>query len=93
MVVDIQPRLMAVAMAVLVAVALPARAELQWENDLEKAKQVAAEQHKDLFINFTGTSWCQSCMELEREILSTDDAAAKRHGDFAFVGRVSEIRR
>ncbi len=57
---------------VLFASASVARAELSWLDDLEKAKVVAAEQHKDLFINFTGTSWCEHCMELERETLSTD---------------------
>lgn len=52
-----------------------AAAELPWMDDLEKAKKVAAEQHKDLLINFTSTSWCSWCVRLEREILSADEFA------------------
>ncbi len=45
---------------------------LTWLDDLEHAKQAAAREHKDLLINFTGTTWCQACMALECEVLSTE---------------------
>lgn len=48
----------------------PTAEQVRWLTDLEQAKQVAAAEGKDLFINFTGLSWCGPCMELEYEVLN-----------------------
>lgn len=46
-----------------------------WLTDLEQAKQVAAAEDKDLFILFTGSTWCSPCVVLERELLTTAEFA------------------
>jgi protein disulfide-isomerase len=57
---------------------------VEWLNDLEKAKQVAAKNGKDLLIVFTGSTWCGWCMELEREVFATDKFAPAAK-DFVLV--------
>ncbi len=42
-----------------------------WVNDLSKAKALAAEQKKDIFLDFTGSDWCGWCQKLEAEVFST----------------------
>jgi tetratricopeptide (TPR) repeat protein len=44
---------------------------IHWLTNLDEAKRVAAAEGKDLFINFTGLSWCGPCMQLEYEVLTT----------------------
>ena len=46
-----------------------------WMTDLDRAKQVAAKEEKDLLINFTAISSCGACERLEREVLTTDEFA------------------
>ncbi|MFN0130528.1 MAG: thioredoxin family protein [Verrucomicrobiales bacterium] len=50
-----------------------------WMNDWEAAKKQAAEQKKDLLIDFTGSDWCGWCIKLDKEVFSEDafKAAAK----------------
>lgn len=50
-----------------------------WMNDWEAAKKLAAEQKKDLLIDFTGSDWCGWCIKLDKEVFSEDafKAAAK----------------
>jgi thiol:disulfide interchange protein len=57
---------------------------VQWLTDLEQAKQVAAKNGKDLLIDFTGSTWCGWCMELEREVFATDEFAPAAK-DFVLV--------
>ena len=40
-------------------------------NQLEKAAQIAKEQNKLIFMNFSGSDWCRSCMVLKQSILNT----------------------
>jgi Thioredoxin-like len=47
----------------------------KWMTDLDRAKEVAAKEGKDLLINFTGLAWCGNCERLEREVLTTDKFA------------------
>lgn len=58
--------------------------EPTWHENLDKAQSIAAEQGKDLFINFTGTSWCAHCKDLEIEILR-DPAFAEAVESFVLV--------
>ena len=44
---------------------LPAK---EWETDLDKAKQLAADQHKLILLNFSGSDWCGPCIRLHSEI-------------------------
>jgi protein disulfide-isomerase len=47
--------------------------ELYWFTDYEKAKALAKEQSKPLFLYFTGSDWCSWCKKTDREILSTKE--------------------
>ena len=48
----------------------PARGELNWLTDFQKAQQQAKTDHKLLLINFTGSDWCPWCVRLHREVFS-----------------------
>jgi hypothetical protein len=54
-----------------------------WMTDLDRAKQVAAKEGKDLLINFTGLEWCGNCTKLE-EVVTTDGFAPAAN-DFVLV--------
>lgn len=42
-------------------------------NQLEKAAQIAKEENKLIFMNFSGSDWCRSCMILKKSILDTPE--------------------
>lgn len=44
-----------------------------WYTNIEKAKEIAAETHKSIFVDFTGSDWCVWCTKIDEEILSTDE--------------------
>ncbi len=41
----------------------------QWGLDFDKAKADAAQNHKNIVINFSGSDWCGPCIKLKRDIL------------------------
>ena len=41
-----------------------------WTQDFEAAKKQAAEQGKDLLVDFTGSDWCGWCVRLDKEVFS-----------------------
>lgn len=43
-----------------------------WGNDLEKAKQEAAKEHKLVLLNFSGSDWCIPCIRMHDEIFQND---------------------
>jgi len=43
-----------------------------WMQDFEAAKKKAAEEKKDLLIDFTGSDWCPPCQDLSTRILSQE---------------------
>ena len=43
-----------------------------WSHDFEAAKKQAAEQKKDLLVDFTGSDWCGWCIKLNEEVFSHD---------------------
>ena len=62
-----------------------AKADLPWVKDVAAAKKQAADEGKDLFINFTGSDWCGWCHKLDDEVFthaSFVDAATK---EFVFL--------
>ena len=66
-------------------VAEEAKAEMPWVKDVAAAKKQAADEGKDLFINFTGSDWCGWCHKLDDEVFSHAsfvDAATK---DYVFL--------
>jgi thioredoxin-related protein len=42
-----------------------------WISDFDTAKKEAAEKHKLILINFSGSDWCGPCIRLRKEILET----------------------
>ena len=46
---------------------------LVWSNDLTDAKSKAANEHKLILLNFSGSDWCAPCIMLKKEVLSTPD--------------------
>lgn len=53
-----------------VAVVAPLMAT-EWCTDFEAAKARAAEQHKAVLIDFTGSDWCGCCIQLRKTVLDT----------------------
>ncbi len=54
-------------------------------DDLAKAKQVAAEQGKDLLIDFTGSDWCIWCIRLDQEVFAKSEFKAEAPKNFVLV--------
>ncbi len=44
---------------------------ITWYSDYDKAEKVAREDHKPMFLFFTGSDWCGYCMKLKKEVLDT----------------------
>ena len=52
-----------------------------WMTDFDAARKVAAEQKKDLLVDFSGSDWCGWCKKLDAEVFSQPaflDAASKK---------------
>jgi len=54
-------------------------------DDLDKAKEVAKEQDKDLLIDFTGSDWCVWCQRLDQEVFSQSQFKAEAPKEFVLV--------
>lgn len=50
--------------------------EVSWLTDFEESKSLAAETDRLILANFTGSDWCAPCMQLKKEVFSTDEFAA-----------------
>lgn len=44
-----------------------------WISDFEAAKKQAAEEDKNLLIDFTGSDWCGWCIQLKKEVFDLDE--------------------
>lgn len=44
-----------------------------WLGNFDAAKTQAAQEHKLILINFSGSDWCGPCIRLRKEILESDD--------------------
>ena len=53
--------------------------------DFEAAKKKAAEEKKDLLIDFTGSDWCPPCQDLSSRILSQDSFKAGAEKNYILV--------
>jgi len=47
--------------------------ELSWSTNLHQAVKQAAAEKKKIFLLFTGSDWCRYCIQLENNILATDE--------------------
>ena len=69
--------LIATALAMLCLTAAPAYVGGEgWTHDYEAAKTQAAEQGKDMLLDFTGSDWCGWCIKLVDEVFSKEDFKA-----------------
>nr|WP_321453834.1 thioredoxin family protein [uncultured Carboxylicivirga sp.] len=57
----------------------------EWLTDFNKAKQMAASEHKSILMLFQGSDWCSVCMRLDKEILSTDAFLQKAKEDYVLL--------
>ncbi|MCP4710984.1 MAG: thioredoxin fold domain-containing protein [Planctomycetes bacterium] len=59
--------------------------EIEWIEDFDQAKKLAAEQGKDLLVDFTGSDWCGWCIRLDKEVFSHDVFKEKAPEKFVLV--------
>jgi thioredoxin-related protein len=59
--------------------------EAVWLTDFEAAKALAAEEGKDLLINFSGSDWCYWCKKLDGEVFSKPAFIEQARNHFVFV--------
>jgi len=45
-------------------------AELSWQTDFAQAAKEAAQQHKYLLLDFTGSDWCPWCIKMDKEVFN-----------------------
>lgn len=70
---------------VVAACVAPCFAAEGWITDMEAAKKQAAEQKKDLMIEFTGSDWCPPCMQLRANVFSKPDFQKEAQKNFVLV--------
>ena len=56
-----------------------------WIADFDQAVEVAREQGKDLFVDFTGSDWCGWCKRLDAEVFSHAEFLDPIQKDFVLV--------
>ena len=45
---------------------------IPWLKDFDKAKTIAISKQQRILLNFSGSDWCLKCIEMHKEIFSTD---------------------
>lgn len=40
----------------------------EWLTDLDRAKQIAQEDHKMILLNFSGSDWCAPCIMMKKDV-------------------------
>jgi len=56
-----------------------------WIADYDEALKVAKAEHKDLFVDFTGSDWCGWCKKLDKEVFSHDEFLTEIKKEFVLV--------
>jgi protein disulfide-isomerase len=60
-----------IAGLVLILSAFSARAaELTWQTNFTQASQQAAQEHKYMLLDFTGSDWCPWCIKMDKEVFN-----------------------
>ena len=70
---------------VVAACIAPCFAAEGWLTDMDAAKKEAAEQKKDLMIEFTGSDWCPPCMQLHANVFSKPDFQKEAQKNFVLL--------
>lgn len=58
---------------------------IAWQTDFTKASADAAQTHRYLLLDFTGSDWCGFCIKLEKEVLDTPEFALFATSQFVCV--------
>lgn len=61
-----------IASAVLLSTSFSFAGGEGWMHDFEAAKKKAADEKKDLIVDFTGSDWCGWCIKLNKEVFQHD---------------------
>ena len=56
-----------------------------WLTDMDAARKEAAEQEKNLMIEFTGSDWCAPCMQLRANVLTKPDFQQEARKNFVLL--------
>ena len=56
-----------------------------WMTDYKAAMNKAADENKDLLINFSGSDWCGWCIKLNKEVFSHKEFTDEASKHFVFV--------
>ena len=71
----------AIAFALMILAATSSQAaELTWQTDFAAASKQAAQEHKYILLDFTGSDWCPWCIKMDKEVFDGSqfsDFAAK----------------
>ena len=43
-----------------------------WQPDFESAKKLAADNHRNILLNFSGSDWCGPCIRLHKEVFESN---------------------
>src|SRR5215472_4032925 len=61
----------AIALVLLLSATTSLRAaELSWQTDFAQASQQAAQEHKYILLDFTGSDWCPWCIKMDKEVFN-----------------------
>ncbi|MCP4814556.1 MAG: thioredoxin family protein, partial [Planctomycetaceae bacterium] len=60
-------------------------ADAHWLIDFEAAKKQAAQQKKDLLIDFTGSDWCPPCIALHKNVFSKAEFTRQMSQHYIFI--------
>lgn len=63
----------------------PCLAAEGWLTDMDAARKEAAEQEKNLMIEFTGSDWCAPCMQLRANVLTKPDFQQEARKNFVLL--------
>jgi protein disulfide-isomerase len=59
----------AIAFALMILAATSSQAaELTWQTDFAAASKQAAQEHKYILLDFTGSDWCPWCIKMDKEV-------------------------
>ncbi|MBM3991112.1 MAG: thioredoxin family protein [Planctomycetes bacterium] len=63
----------------------PSLASEGWIADFDEAVKLAKAEHKDLFVDFTGSDWCGWCKKLDAEVFSKEEFLTAAKKSFVLV--------
>lgn len=58
---------------------------ISWQTDFKKALSDAAQSHRNILLDFTGSDWCHFCIKLDAEVLNTPEFKTFAESKFVCV--------